>query len=94
MLSTDQYAKVISSFFVELNHLLKHATEAELRDIPGFSGDIDEYLDALQDSTNDASATLYTAFGFVDEYASGANEEEVLKAGYEAYKLLCDRGEL
>jgi hypothetical protein len=94
MLSREQYENVISSFFVELNHLIKDSTENELRELPGFSKEIDEYMTDVRDPSNSPSNVLYNSFAFVDEYAFAANKDQVLAAGYEAYKILHNRGQL
>ena len=49
MLSREQYENVISSFFVELNHIILDSNENELRELPGFSKEIDEYVRDLRD---------------------------------------------
>ena len=93
MLSHEQYEKIISTFFVELNHIVSNVSETDLEGLPCFKKDMDEYISELQDRSNKSHEILRTAFSFVDEYASGANKEEVLAAGYEGYKVLCERGE-
>ena len=94
MLSRDQYEKLISAHFVELNHLLRNASDGDLAKLPGFSKEIDEYLPNLRDPSLTPSQLLYTAFAFVDEYASAADKQRVLDAGYEAYKIMHARKEL
>ena len=94
MLSRDQYEKLISAHFVELNHLLQHTTDGDLAKLPGFSKEIEEYLPDLRDPSLTPSKVLYTAFAFVDEYALGADKQRVIDAGYEAYKLMHARKEL
>jgi hypothetical protein len=94
MLSREQYIKLISSFFVELNHIIQNATEADLRRSAGFSKEMDEYLVDLRNPSDEPPTVLRTAFAFVDQYAFSANKDEVLAAGYEAYKILCNRGDV
>ncbi len=94
MLSRDQYKKLISAHFVELNHLISNLTDDDLAKLPGFSKEIEEYLPSLRDPSLSASQTLYTAFAFVDEYASAADKERAIDAGYPAYKIMHARHEL
>lgn len=94
MLSREQYAEIVSSYLVELNHIIKNATPDDLKALPGFSEEMAEYVADLRDSDNDTANVLSAAFGLVDEYAAGVNKEEVLAAGYEAYRLLCEQGKL
>jgi hypothetical protein len=94
MLSRDQYGKLISAYFVELNHLIRNVTDEDLAKLPGFSKEIDEYLPSLRDPSLSPSQVLYTAFAFVDEYASAADKSRAIDAGYEAYKIMHARQEL
>ena len=94
MLTRDQYEKLILAHFVELNHILKNATDGDLAKLPGFSKEIDEYVPDLRDSSLTPSQVLYTAFAFVDEYASAADKQKVIDAGYEAYKIMRAKKEL
>ncbi len=94
MLSRDQYEKLISAHFVELNHILKNATDDDLAKLPGFSKDIGQYVPDLRDPSLTPSQVLYTAFAFLDEYASAADKRKVLDAGYEAYKIMHAKGQL
>ena len=94
MLSRDQYESLISAHFVELNHLILSLTDEDLAKLPGFSKEIDEYVPVLRDASRTPKQVLYTAFAFLDEYASAADKDKVIAAGYEAYKILHAKGEL
>ncbi len=79
---------------VELNHIIKDVKTDDLKNLQGFEKEMQEYITELRDSSNQPHEMLLAAFSFTDEYASGANKEEVMRAGYDAYKILNDRGEI
>lgn len=86
MLSRNEYERVIEVFLVELNHLCMDATDKDLRSLPRLASEIDGYLLDFRDPANDADQILRCAFAYLDEYC-GANRENVITAGYEAYKI-------
>ena len=86
MISRDEYERVISTFIVELNHILAHTRAENLQALPKFESEMGHYLADLRDPGHEPFQTLYTAFGLVDEFIH-ADRERILAAAFEAHQI-------
>jgi hypothetical protein len=86
MISREEYERVISTFLVELNHILLHTRAESLQTLPKFGSELGQYLADLRGPGLDPAQTLYTAFGLVDEFID-ADRERILTVGFEAHQL-------